>query len=179
MLKHLLRMSGLFLLLACVSSVSQAQNFPKADKSPADIAIYRVDGQPHLKVIYGRPAKKGRAIFGELVPFGEVWRTGANEATEIRLYADANIGEETLEAGIYSLFTIPGEDSWTIIFSNQTDVWGAYQYNAEMDQLRIEVPASNGEEALENFSVAFKEVDSAVHLVLGWDETRVEIPFVF
>lgn len=172
-------MSGLFLLLVCVSSVSQAQNFPTTDKSPADIAIYRVDGQPHIKVVYGRPAKKGRDLFGELVPFDKVWRTGANEATEIRLYAETKVAGETLEAGIYTLFTIPGEDTWTIIFSKQTDLWGSYEYNEEMDQLRVEVAASEGDESLENFSVGYKEVDEAVHLVLGWGTTRVEIPFVF
>lgn len=172
-------MSGLFLLLACISTVSQAQNFPKADKSPADIATYREDGQPKIKVVYGRPAKKGRDIFGDLVPYGKVWRTGANEATEIRVYEDATVAGETLEAGIYSLFTIPGEDSWTIIFSKQTDVWGAYQYNAELDQLRVEVDSFEGDQLLEHFSIAYKEVEGGVHLILGWDVTQVAVPFVF
>lgn len=179
MLTYLLRMSGLLMLLAVVATPAGAQNFPRVDKSPADIAIYRVDGQAHIKVVYGRPAKRGRAIFGELVPFDKVWRTGANEATEIKVYADAKVAGADLAAGTYSLFTIPGEDSWTIIFSNQTDVWGAYQYDEAQDVLRVEVAPGEADGEIESFGVTFREVDEAVHLVLGWDDTVVEVPFEF
>ena len=172
-------MSGLFILLAMVAAPAGAQNFPRVDKSPADIALYRVDGQPHIKVVYGRPAKRGRTIFGDLVPFDKVWRTGANEATEIRVYADTKVDGETLAAGTYTLFTIPGEESWTIIFSNQTDVWGAYQYDEEQDVLRVEVDPGESEDSIESFGVTFREVDDSVHLVLGWDDTIVEVPFEF
>ena len=167
------------MMLVLLSLPMQAQEFAKVDKSPADIALYRQDGTPLIKVVYSRPAKRERSIFGELIPFDQVWRTGANEATEIRVYKDAKINGQELKAGIYSLFTIPREDTWTIIFSNQTDVWGAYQYDDAADVIRVDVPATVAEDSLELFGVAFMEMDDSVQLVLGWDTTRVAIPFIF
>ena len=167
------------LLISGTLFSAQAQQFARLDKSPADIVVHRQDGEPQIKVVYSRPAKRERTVFGDLVPFGQVWRTGANEATEIRLYKDATVMGKPLPAGIYSLFTIPTEQSWTIIFSSQTDVWGAYQYNESYDVLRVEVPNGDGEEVLEYFGITFQEVDDAVHLVLGWDYTRIAVPFKF
>lgn len=179
MFKHLSRLIGLMGLLALMGFSAEAQTFPRMDKSPVDIAIYRIDGAPHLKVVYGRPAKKGRDIFGGLVPFDKVWRTGANEATEIKLYEEATVAGERLEAGTYSLFSIPGPSSWTIIFSHQTDIWGAYQYDEAQDALRIDLEPGASENLIEYFGITFQEVDGGVHLVLGWDGTVVEIPFEF
>ncbi len=175
----ILRLSILSLLMLGVLFPAQAQEFARLDKSPADIVVHRKDGEPQIKVVYSRPAKRERTVFGDLVPFGQVWRTGANEATEIRLYKDATIMGKPLAAGTYSLFTIPTEQSWTVIFSSQTDVWGAYQYNESYDVLRVEVPNGDGEEVLEYFGITFQEVDGAVHLVLGWDYTRIAVPFKF
>jgi hypothetical protein len=86
---------------------------------------------------YGRPNVKEREIWDGLVPFGKVWRTGANEATTITLSADATIGGESLPAGTYSLFTIPGESEWTVIFNKVASQWGAFDYAAAEDALRI------------------------------------------
>lgn len=159
---------------------TNAQKFSGIDKSVADIAYYKTDrnAAPSIKVIYSRPLKKGRAVFGSLVPYDKVWRTGANEATEIRLYQDMMFGDKEIKAGTYTLFTIPGSSEWTIILNSDTDVWGAYSYKEENDVVRIKVPVSSGNESLEAFSIAFKQdSEEKIDMVLGWDTTRVKIPF--
>ncbi|WNJ18889.1 DUF2911 domain-containing protein [Pontibacter sp. G13] len=166
----------LFVWAISLTGVSAQTEFPKLDKSPADLAFLVVDKQPMAKVVYSRPAKNGRTIFGELVPFGDVWRTGANEATEITFMSDAKFGGKDVKAGSYSLFTIPGKDSWTIILSNQTNVWGAYNYDESKDALRVEVPVAKTDMTVENFSIMFTDRAKKSNLVLAWDDTMVKIP---
>ena len=151
-----------------------AQKFNGIDKSIVDIAYYKTDrnSPPLVKVVYGRPLKKGRAVFGGLVPYGKVWRTGANEASEIKFYSDTKVGDKIVKAGTYSLFTIPGEKEWTIIINSDIDVWGAYSYNPSADVARITVPATTGDKSLEAFSIAF----SKGNMHLGWDTARVAVP---
>lgn len=177
-MKKTLSILSLALTLAFVSE-SNAQKFSDIDKSVHDIAYYRTErgAPPMIKVVYGRPLKKDREVFGALVPFGQVWRTGANEATEVKLYQDVMFGDKEVKAGTYSLFTIPGASEWTIILNSELDVWGAYSYKEENDVARITVPSSSADDSPEAFSVAFKGVDKGVHMVLGWDKTRVEVPF--
>ena len=165
------------MLLGTVATIN-AQKFAGLQKSPTDIAYAKVDrkSKPAIKVIYSRPQKKGRTMLGEKVPYGKVWRTGADEATEIKLFQDMKMGDKTIKAGTYSLFTIPGEKEWTIILSSDLDVWGAYSYNEGNDVAKIKVPAGTGEE-LEAFSIAFTKVDKGYHMILGWETTRVEVPF--
>ncbi|UKM65074.1 DUF2911 domain-containing protein [Flavobacteriaceae bacterium GSB9] len=149
-----------------------AQKFANLDKSPLDISYYRTsrNATPMVKVIYSRPQLKGRDL-SQLAPNGKVWRTGANEASEIKFYQDIQFGGETVKAGTYSLYTIPGENEWTIILSKDTDVWGAYGYKETNDALRIKVPVSSGE-SIEAFSIAFDDGK----MVLAWDTVRVSIP---
>ena len=164
-----------FCTLFCTQLV--AQKFPELDASPADIAMTKgKDKQPLAKVIYSRPQKKGRVIFGELEPYGKVWRTGANEATEIKIYKDVMIAGKPLKAGTYSLFTIPEKDKWTIIFNSDLDQWGAYSYNKEKDLLRVEVKPAKTESTVEAFSILFKETDKGANMLMGWDEVMVEFP---
>lgn len=157
---------------------SQAQKFADLQKSPTDISYAKSDrrAQPDIKVVYSRPLKKGRDIFGNLVPYDKVWRTGADEATEIKLFKDYKLGDTTVKAGTYSLFTIPGEKEWTVILSSDLDVWGAYSYDKSKDVASIKVPVSSGDE-VEAFSIAFKKLDKGYHMLLGWDKTIVEVPF--
>lgn len=161
-----------------ISADAEAQKFPNIDASIHDIAYYRPErnAPPIVKVLYGRPLKKGREIFGTLVPFGEVWRTGANEATEIRFYKDVMFGDKQVKAGTYALFSIPGASEWTVILNSDLDVWGAYSYKQDKDVTRIKVPVSQGDESLEAFSIAFKSDKDGGVMVLGWDKTRVEVP---
>ncbi len=165
------------MLLGTITSMN-AQKFAGLQKSPTDISYAKADrnAKPEIKVVYSRPQKKGREIFGDLVKYDKVWRTGADEATEIKLFKDMKIGDKTVKAGTYSLFTIPGEKEWTIILSSDLDIWGSYSYEKGNDVARIKVPASSGD-ALEVFSIAFKKVDKGYHMVMGWDTTRVEVPF--
>ncbi len=175
MKKSLLLVAIMF--LGTLSSI-QAQKFAGLQKSPTDITYAKADrnAKPEIKVIYSRPQKKGRTIFGDLVKFDKVWRTGADEATEIKIFKDIKMGDKTVKAGTYSLYTIPGEKEWTIILNSDLDSWGAYSYDEGKDIARIKVPAASGD-ALEVFSIAFKKVDKGYHMVMGWDTTRVEVPF--
>tara|TARA_R110002049_G_scaffold122465_3_gene277314 strand:- start:13163 stop:13588 length:426 start_codon:yes stop_codon:yes gene_type:complete len=114
-----------FVFTMLLSVNINAQKFSGLDKSPLDIAYYKTDEKapPMVKVIYSRPQLKGRAL-SKLAPNGKVWRTGANEATEIKFYQDTKFGGKPVEAGTYSLFTIPGETEWTIILNKDLDAWG-------------------------------------------------------
>lgn len=157
---------------------SSAQSFKNIDKAPHDIAYLRETQAmpPLVKVVYGRPSvAAGEEAFGSKVPFNELWRTGANEATEIKLYQDTEIGGVIIKAGTYTLLTIPSEKDWEVIISRQLDVWGAFQYDSSFDVARVKVPVSKAEN-LDSFSIAFKRNESDINMVLGWGSTRVKVP---
>jgi len=167
------------LLVALVFSTDvAAQKFSSLDKSPHDISYFKTSRKspPAIKVIYGRPQKKGRTVFGNLVPYGKVWRTGANEAPEITFYKDVTFGGTAVAAGTYSLFTIPGEGEWTIILNKNLNQWGAYSYDEGADAARVKASASSDGKSLEEFSVTFKEVEGGAHMIMGWGSTRVSVP---
>lgn len=153
-------------------------NFSKMDVSPLDMEIYRDENEePLARVLYSRPQKRDRQVFGRLVPHGEVWRTGANESTELTLYEDMKVGDETLEAGTYSLYTIPDENQWTIIINRSTNRWGAYDYNESEDVARIQVPVKKSPTSIEALSMTFQPQEDGAHLLIGWDDRYVEVPF--
>lgn len=156
-----------------------AQGFKELDKVPHDISYYRESRatQPLVKVIYGRPQKNGKQVFGNIVSYNKLWRTGANEATEIKFYNDVVFGDVNVTAGTYVIYTIPGEKEWEIILSSNLDVLGAFQYNPLFDVARIKVASSKAEE-LESFSIVFKQKKEQVQMILGWDTTRVKIPLL-
>ena len=177
----------LFLVLM-ISSVSYAQSLRGLDKSPLDNAYFpdnfahdRKPGEKAvLRVTYSRQQKKERDVFGGIVPYDKVWRTGANEATEIILYQDVKFVDKKLKAGSYSLFTIPGEKEWTIIFNSDLDYWGAYSYNPENDVLRISVQTGTLDEVVEAFTIQFEKKDEGTAVMkLAWDQTLVELPFSY
>ena len=137
-------------LVGLSATVIAQSKMPPVDKSPLDICYYP-SNFPVLKiqnkateplvarVIYSRPQKNGRDVYGELVEYGKVWRMGANEATELELYKDARIGESKVKKGRYTVYAIPYPDKWTIILNKETDVWGAFQYDEKKDVLRTDV----------------------------------------
>jgi len=170
---------SVYVLLLSVVNIS-AQEFEDLDEAQHDIEYYRENRvtPPIVKVIYGRPILKKDKAFGDQVPFDKVWRTGANEATEVRFYNDVVFGNQLIKAGTYVLITIPGENEWEIILSSNLDVLGAFQYNPEADVARITVPVSKAEK-LEIFSIGFKRKQNKVLMVLAWDSTRVKIPLIF
>lgn len=153
-------------------------NFPKLDASPMDLALYRdQDDDAVARVIYSRPQKRDREVFGKLVPYGQVWRTGANEATELTLYKDMKVGNTTINAGTYTVYTIPEQNEWTVILNNRVHTWGAYEYTDKEDQVRINVPVRKSPTTIEAFSMAFVPQEEGANLLMGWDDQYVEIPF--
>jgi len=156
-----------------------AQDFSDIDKSPMDVTIIRNQNHsPMARVIYSRPSKNDRDIFGNLVPYGKVWRTGANEATEITIYNDMSISGQKIPAGTYTLYTIPNKTEWTIILNKNINIWGTTSnYDSEKDLIRIKAPARTAAATIEDFSMAFQPIDNGANLLMGWDDTYVEIPF--
>lgn len=168
----------LIFLLAIPFSV-EAQEFRGLDKSPLDMIEYPTSNrEPNkaMRVLYSRPQLKGRAL-STLTPNGKVWRTGANEATEITFFKAAKFGGENIPAGAYTLYTIPGDNEWTVILNKATHVWGAYSYNESQDVVRVKVPVKSDSKSLEAFSMAFEKVSDGVHLHMGWGNLRIAVPF--
>ncbi|ACY47277.1 DUF2911 domain-containing protein [Rhodothermus marinus] len=145
------------------------------ERSPLALAATWIDST-YMKIVYGSPRKRGREIFGALVPYGEVWRTGANEATEITTTGDLIFGGHHLPAGTYSLYTIPYPDRWTIIVNRALGQWGAFNYNPELDLFRFDVPTRRTDKLYEGFTITFEEEDGQTYLYLRWDRTEVRIP---
>ncbi len=169
----------IFLALLVLSGASFAQDAVKPRPSPMATVSSRYK-DTYIKVTYSQPHKHGRVIFGELVPYGQVWRTGANEATEITVTRDVKINGLDVKAGTYSLFTIPEKSSWTIILNKDLGLWGAYNYNAKMDVLRFEVQVTPVTEFVyEAFSILLDPKNNRADLVLAWDRTKVIIPIQF
>lgn len=176
------------LLVVISSTILQAQSFRSLDKSPMDVA-YLPDNFAHdrspgekaiIKIYYSQPQKKGRDIFGTKVPYGKVWRTGANENPEIKVYQDITLGGKTLKAGTYSLFTIPNKNEWTVIINSDLDYWGAYSYKKENDVLRVNVPVGSTKDTVEAFSIRLEDLGSkSAVLRLAWDKTLVEVPIEY
>lgn len=167
--------------LACNKQPQPQEPDPTRRKSP--IAIANVTHKPsdtYIKIVYGQPYKRGRIIFGDLVPYGQVWRTGANEATEITTTQPIIFNGNRLEAGTYGLFTIPQRDRWTVILNDSLGQWGAFDYKEKYDYLRTEVPVEYTEQVAEAMTLQFAEIkDDSTAIVLRWDTTRVDIPIIF
>jgi hypothetical protein len=145
--------------------------------SPAATATATFDGIT-ATVNYAQPSKKGREVFGKLVPFGEVWRTGANAATTLTLSGDAMIAGKALKAGTYGLFTIPTKDKWTIIVNSVAKQFGAFSYSKDKDVLRVDVPSAASKDAVEMFTIAFEKADKGTTMTLAWDMTKVFVPMM-
>ncbi len=149
--------------------------------SPQDQVNFSHNSGLQIKVEYSRPYKKGRKLFGyedSLVPFGEVWRTGANEATEVTLNQDIIVAGNKLSAGTYTLFTIPGDISWTIIFNNELDQWGHFTYDSAKDALRVQAPSLIVPSDTERFTIEFASGSENLEMRLLWGQTMVTIPIV-
>ncbi len=162
-------MKQIFLFLAILATTTHMAFSQEAPKSPRITA----EGKD-VKISYGQPSKRDREIFGKLVPYGEVWRTGANEATEITFAKNATFGGKPVKAGTYTLFTIPGKSEWTFILNSTLKQWGAYKYNEIKgnDVLKVTVPAGTIGSPVEKLTITLP----ANKLVVEWDKTKVEVP---
>ena len=147
---------------------------PESRLSPLNLARTKV-GDAYVKVHYSSPRRRGREVFGALVPYDEVWRTAANEATEITFTGPVQVAGTTLGAGTYSLFSIPGRDEWTVVFNTRLGTNGTGQYDMAEDVLRVRVPSVQTEAVHEAFSIMFEERSEGVDMVIQWDRTRVSV----
>jgi hypothetical protein len=148
--------------------------------SPEQIVVFEQDSL-NIKVFYNRPYKKGRKIFGDLVPYGEVWRTGANEATTFETNKDLSIEGSILKAGKYTLWTVPDKTSWQLIFNDKMYNWGVNFSDGKasrvekFDALKVEVPISKNLKTVEQFSIYFDEQFGTINMFLAWDNIVVPL----
>ncbi|MDE3100576.1 MAG: DUF2911 domain-containing protein, partial [Verrucomicrobiota bacterium] len=166
-------LTGLALAIGASAQTPRIE-FPAA--SPPCTLKQRV-GLTDIEVVYSRPGVKGRAIFGGIVPYGQVWRTGANQATRITFSTPVKLQGREIPAGTYALFTIPGEDEWTIILNKDAHQWGAFQYDAKDDVARFQVtPVTLTDTMVDAFTIEFNRIrDDSAMLNLVWDKTVVPI----
>ncbi len=172
------------------SLLAQTSNIPPVDKSPMDMAYYPVN-YPVLKIqdklteslaariIYSRPQKAGRTIFGSLVKYGEVWRLGANEATEIEFFKSVRVGGKKINKGRYTLYGIVNENTWTIIINNEKDTWGSFKYDKTKDVVRTEIPVEKLDMSIESLSMVFEKATGGYNLIIAWDNVKVVLPITF
>jgi len=193
-MKKLFPIALVLLLVLGFNQLAQAQKFPSLDKSSLDMAYYppraatrgfaktveaKKATEPVIRVIYSRPQKKGRNIFGGLEEFGTMWRIGANESTEILFFKEVTIGGSKVSAGRYTMYAELGEKEWKVVINTDTDGWGAYHYNADNDVASITVPVEKVKNTIEAFSIIFEKADDGAHLIMGWDKTVVRVPINF
>lgn len=168
---------SILIVFISISSGHSQETF-KSRISPLALTSMRYK-DAYVKIVYSQPQKRKRQVFGNLVPYGQVWRTGANEATEITLTRDMLVNNILLKAGTYSLFTIPGEKRWTIIFNADLGLWGSYNYTEKLDVLRIEVPVQANDTFYEAFTILFDQRNEMADLLIMWDTVKIVVPFKF
>ncbi|MEM6804493.1 MAG: DUF2911 domain-containing protein [Bacteroidota bacterium] len=188
-----------FLIVAF--SATQAQDdkkemkFPTIDKSIMDMSYYppravfrafaktdeeKAANQPVMRVVYSRPLKNGRDVFGGLVEYGKVWRLGANEATELTVVKPVSIGGKKLDVGRYSIHVVPTKDEWEIHIASELDAWGSYSFKPEEHTLAtIKVPTAATPATVEAMSIMFEKSDDGAHMIVAWDDTMARVPFTF
>jgi hypothetical protein len=169
---------------------AQTTTLPVVDRSPMDMSYYP-NNYPILKiqdkiteplvtrVIYSRPQKSGRVIFGGLIKYGETWRLGANEATEIEFFKHVRIGGKRIAKGRYTLYAIVLENTWTIILNKETDTWGAFKYSLKKDVVRVVVPVQKTDAPVESLSMMFEKTTDGIQLIIAWDVVKVALPITY
>ena len=153
----------------------------KKPLSPKDTVEFKLNDL-ELEVFYNRPSKRGREIFGALVPYNEVWRTGANEATTFETNKNLKIGVDSLKAGIYTLWTIPNDTAWNVIFNSKQYPWGVDHETLkplrepEFDVINLSVPVEKLNNRVEQFTISFDNSTDNLSLTMAWDDTKVSVP---
>lgn len=159
---------SLFVFLFSLVHFIQVDAQDKKPLSPKETVKAKV-GNANVEIVYSRPSSRGRTMIGGNEPYGQVWRTGANEATTIEFDKAVKIEGKELPAGKYALFTIPGEKEWAIIFNKEPKQWGAYSYKQDQDALRVTVPAGKPKSYVETFTIS-KEGNQ---IILAWENSQV------
>ena len=180
-MKKVLLISGLFVLVAIVAVAIYRYKKTKS-YSPESASTFE-DGDLTISIFYNRPFKKGRIIFGGLVPYGKTWRTGANEPTVFETNKDLKMGDKILKAGKYSFWTVPNEQIWTIVFNSNIPSWGIDVMNngeaardTHYDVLVFDVPVMNTAKEFEQFTMSIERADDMLELFIAWDKTVVVVP---
>ncbi|HEY0040488.1 MAG TPA: DUF2911 domain-containing protein [Flavisolibacter sp.] len=166
-----------------------ANPYVQVDISPMDMAYFPADypikkmnsevsGSPMARVIYSRPHRGGRKLFGELVKWGQPWRLGANEATEIEFFQSATIQNKRIGKGQYILYAIPYEDRWTIVFNRNLYSWGL-KFNPSDDVMKVDVPVSSKDQLVEHFTMSFEPVANGAQLIMAWENKEARLPIQF
>jgi len=163
------------LTLGLMAVLGSAQMDKAAKPSPAAKASCALADGKTITVDYSSPRAKGRKIYGGLVPFGEVWRAGANEATTFVTTTELMVGGAHVPAGNYTLFAIPNKDKWTLVISKKTGEWGIPYPGADSDLVRVDMKASTLPSAVENFTIAFDKAGSGCTLRMDWETTRASV----
>jgi hypothetical protein len=174
---------------SAATAVKQAPKVPALDKSPMDMSYFPVDypilktqnkatAPPIARVVYSRPQKDNRVVFGNLIEYNKVWRLGANEATEIEFFKDVTIAGKKIPKGRYTIYAIPTEAKWTIILSKDTDTWGAFVYDEKKDVLRTDVTVQTLPAVVDAFSMNFNKTDKGMELFIAWDTASVTLPII-
>jgi hypothetical protein len=166
---------ALFTLLIIAFTTAALAQAGGGKPSPAASATCDLGGGKTIKTDYSSPRMKGRKIYGGLVPFGEVWRTGANEATTFVPSTDIEVGGKNVPAGNYTIFTVPTADKWTLIINKKTGEWGI-PYKYESDELaRVDMKVSKLPSPVEDFTIAYEKTGNGCTLRLDWETTRASV----
>jgi hypothetical protein len=175
MRKNIMICVGLFVCLGSWIATSACAQDRSSRPSPPAKAECKLASGKMIAVDYSSPRTKGRKIYGGLVPYGEVWRAGANEATKLVTDADLSVGGTTVPAGSYTIFTIPNADKWTLVISKKTGEWGLAYPGPKDDLARVDMKVSKLPSALENFTIAFDQNGEGCTLRMDWETTRASV----
>ena len=178
MSKAIAKISIVFLGLVLSAVACYAQQDKSKRPSPPATATLDLGGGKSITVDYSSPRAKGRAIYGGLVPYGEVWRAGANEATTFVTTADITVSGTAVPAGSYTIFTIPDKDTWTLIISKKTGEWGTDYPGPSNDLARVKMKVSSLPAPVENFTISFNKSANGGTLNMDWATTRASVAIV-
>jgi hypothetical protein len=169
---------ALFALVAATGCSAQGDKSKRP--SPAASASCDLGGGKTLKTDYSSPRMKGRKIYGDLVPFGQVWRTGANESTTFVTSADIVVGGTNVPAGSYTIFTVPNADKWSLVISKGTGEWGTQYPGQDKDLARVDMKVSKLPSPVENFTISYEKSGNGCTMNIDWEGTRasVDIPAI-
>jgi hypothetical protein len=171
------------------SAQSTRLSLPPLDKSPMDMSYYpanfpvlkiqnKITEPLVMRVVYSRPQLNGRKIFGDLQPYGDVWRLGANEATEIDFYKDVAINNKKIKKGRYTIYAIPFPDKWTFILNKETDTWGSFTYDSAKDVIRMNLPVIKNP-TTEDMTIVFEKTSFGANMNMYWSDVKVSLPIQF
>ncbi|MDQ2721279.1 MAG: DUF2911 domain-containing protein [Bacteroidota bacterium] len=187
-MKHFLAIVLLISAFSVSAQMSESK-IPPLDKSPMDMSYFPVDypilkiqnkisEPPVMRVVYSRPQLNRRKIFGGLQEYGQVWRLGANEATEIEFFKEVKINNKKIKKGRYTLYAIPYPDKWTLIINKENDTWGSFKYDSLKDLVRINLPVQKNE-MTEDLSIVFEKTASGANMDMYWENVKTTLPVVW